>query len=279
MANPFTPYKNRLTARLQENPEMEMMSRSIAGISLPFQQLNNQLQSSLQQGNATPGAKVLATTRGQQQLQETSSGIYTQAISAKNQRTDALQNEIGKVTMQEEQYDEQKKAEKAAKRTAVLRTALQIAGGVAGGIVGGIPGAKIGAGLGQSAGGLVGIDKNGHLTAEPDQMDPEAIMQGAGQVFSAYSTKVNEKSISDMTVKLSETYTSEKFKEVTKDWSPTQFATLNSMTQLAILRGDKAAFQAIIGQFDGSGGSTAFVPQIDTGGDMNAASIMDWRNR
>ena len=260
MANPFTPYKNRLTARLQENPEMEMMSRSIAGISLPFQQLNNQLQSSLQQGNATPGAKVLATTRGQQQLQETSSGIYTQAISAKNQRTDALQNEIGKVTMQEEQYDEQKKAEKAAKRTAVLRTALQIAGGVAGGIIsapGGLAGitfgAKTGAGLGQAAGGLVGIDKNGHLTAEPDQMDPEAIMQGAGDVLGAYSEKVNEKSISDMTVQLSETMQSPEFIKSTENWTPQQWALNGSLIQSALLRGDRSFLDRFMANYSSGG--------------------------
>lgn len=253
MANPFTPYKNRLIARLQENPEMEMMSRSIAGISLPFQQLNNQLQSSLQQGNATPGAKVLATTRGQQQLQETSSGIYTEAISAKNQRTDALQNEIDKVTMQEEQYDKQKKAEKAAKRTRVLRTALQIVGGVAGGIVGGIPGAKIGAGLGQAAGGIAGIDKNGHLTAEPDQMDPEAIMQGAGQVFSAYSTKVNEKSISDMTVRLSDTMQSPEFIKATESWTPQQWALNGSLIQSALLRGDESFINRFMANYSSGG--------------------------
>ena len=258
MANPFTVYKNRLTARLQENPEMEMMSRSIAGISLPFQQLNNQLQSSLQQGNATPGAKVLATTRGQQQIQESSSGIYTQAISAKTQRTEALQNEIGKAAMQEEQYAEQHADEKAAKRTNVLRSGLKIAGTTIGAIIGAyagnpVMGAKYGYSIGSAASGIVGIDKKGHLTASPDQMDPEAIMQGAGDVLGAYSEKVNEKSISDMTVQLSETMQSPEFIKSTENWTPQQWALNGSLIQSALLRGDRSFLDRFMANYSSGG--------------------------
>ena len=245
MDNVYTKYRQRLMGKMQEQPELRLMNRSIASMSQPFQELNNQLQSMLQQGNASPGARVSATLRGQQQLQDERSSIFSQALTTMEQRQGQLGDKFAEVSMKEAELHEQQKQEKADKQTNALRTGLQIAGMVAGialapatGGMSLMASAGLGASLGQMAGGFVGLDKNGNLTAKPEQYDTQAIMQGASSAIGTYAGHLNEKNMAAASTELAGALSDPMISERLSKMPTEQIALISGQLQYMIQTGN-----------------------------------------
>lgn len=271
MENPYSKYKQRLFSKIQENPELRLMNKAIAQTAMPFQELNNQLQSSLQMGNASPGAKVAATLRGQQQLQDERQQMYGQAVDAMQNRTGQLEDKLGEVMMKEEEWRQAEIEQKAAKRTAALRTGLQIAGMVIGTIatagVGGmgiLAGMGIGGGIGQMVGGVTGIDKDGNLSVDPENFDTEAIIQGAVGAASTYSQYANEKQMKSVMATVTQKLSSPEVMAAFDKMKPEQVVLYGTMLQNAINSGDMEAATALFDGMAGAGSPTSAGMDVDT---------------
>lgn len=252
--NPYTKYKQRLFGQMQENPELNLMNQSIAGLSTPFQELNNQLQSALRQGNASPGAKVAAAVRGSQQLQDERSALFSTALQNMTQRRSAIMGQISDFSVKEAEWDEQNAEIESDKKTKALRAGLQIGGMAVGAIVGTIvapgagtmQGAKIGAAGGQFLGGFVGIDKNGDLTVKPEQFDVDQIMQGAAGVLGTFEGMANEKRINEMSKQMAKDMGSKNWTQGIKDMSEEEWAMLYPQITGAIARGDMDTYNQLM---------------------------------
>lgn len=259
MENPYSKYKQRLYGQLQENPELDLMNRSIGGLSQPFQEINNQIQSMLQRDNSSPGAKVAATLRGEQQLQDERSTLFGQALGAMEQRKDSILNKVAEIDIRSEEWENQQEELKAKRKTSILRTGLQLAGMAVGAIAtaatGGIAplvGAAIGGGIGQTAGGFMGIDKDGNLSTSPENFDAEAIMQGASGAIGAYAGYANEKKINGMAGTLATAMATPEFIDAAGKMPSEQLALWSGQFQSAIMRGDEATLNALINAMRGT---------------------------
>lgn len=258
MENPYEKYKKRLFTRMQDNPELQLMNQSISKLSRPFQEINNQLQASLQQGNASAGAKVQATLRGQQQLQGVQQQLYEPLLNNMTMRNTQIQEKYADLSMQEEQWEDQQKAEKAQKNTKILRAGLTIAAMAVGALLaaptGGVSlvaGASIGASLGTLGGGFMGINKKGNLSVDPDDWDAEAIVQGASGVLSTYASHLNEQSVAQMSNDFATKMNDPKIMETLATKMPKEqlYLWYGQITG-AIMRGDRPTFDQLLNSLE-----------------------------
>jgi len=257
MDNIYTKYRQRLASQMQTNPELNLMNKTIAGLSSPFQEMNNQLQSVLQQTNASAGARVAATVRGQQQLQDERQGMYSKAVDAMSARTTQLTDKFAEVSMKEAELAEQQKIEKSEKRTGAMRTGLKIAGMVIGGALaaptGGMSlmaGLSIGGGLGQMAGGAMGIDKQGNLSMDASQFDPEAIITGAATAVGSYVGHLNETKLNEMSKTIADKLSDPNTVKAVNEMSPAAIGLLRGQLESAVLRGDQETVDSLLSQFN-----------------------------
>lgn len=193
MAKQYDRYLNRLRNIKANRPEMQMYERNTAMMAQPFNILNRKVAQMTQAGGASTAAQVAALNEGRSQWNQMQQQGFGQAMAASAQREGQLDMKIAEVEFAKGQHEAQKKEEKKAKRTAALRAGLQAAGMLIGAAAAPATGgmallasASLGGAIGQTAGGFLGINGKGQLTADPAEWDAEMIMQGlvstAGQL-------------------------------------------------------------------------------------------------
>lgn len=194
MANQYETYLQRLRSIKQTKPEMKVYERNLQAMSQPFNLMNRQVASMTQRGGASTASQVAALTEGRNAWNSMQSENYNIAVNAASQREGALDTKIAEVEFANQQQNEQDAKDKAAKKTDALRMVAQIVGGGIGFAVGGLPGAAIGASIGQTAGGFMGIDKDGKPTVKPEDWDVEMIGQGLASTAQGLAYNANKNS-------------------------------------------------------------------------------------
>jgi hypothetical protein len=252
---PYTKYKQRLASQMQTNSSLRNMNKSIARFSQPFQELNNQMQSSLQQGNATLGAKLLATIRGQQQVHGMNEQMYLTGQEGAEMRRQSIQDKITDISLQEDAWKQQQKEQKRQAQTGALRTGAQILGAAAGLALGGVGSIALGSAAGSLVGGAVGIDKSGNITAKPEQWDTGMMMQGATEIAGSLVNQANEKKVSGMYQRFSQDMP--KIAPMMEKMSANEFNMFYPQIISAMQRGDMDAYEALlkpyyVGQIEGT---------------------------
>lgn len=259
--NPYSRYRKRLASQLQNNDSLRFMNQSIKRFSQPYQEMNNQIQAALNRGNASVGAKLLATIRGGQQVHGMAEQMYLTGQNQAQQRKDTIVDKIGEINLQEDIYEKQRKAEKRAKQTGALKTGISAGLGLLGaGIgslvpgIGTIAGAGFGSGLGNILGGMMGIDSRGNLSAKPEDWDAGMMLSGASEIAGSYAGMVNEKRVSNMYNRLSTDLP--KAMPMIDKMSSNQFNLFYGQMLSALQRGDMAAYENLmkpyyVGQIEG----------------------------
>jgi hypothetical protein len=205
----YETYLQRLYKNRQESPETEMLGQATKRFTEPFSIINKKLQATLNMDKASVGAKIMASLQGQQQIQGMAENMSDKAVTMRSERIGKIDESIAQTEANMAAEREREKQEKAAKNTSTLRAGLTAAGFIAAALLaiptGGITLAAIpaiaGAGAlgglaGQFAGGFVGINKGGHLSADPDEWDMQATvgaLQEAGQIGTQMAVDANMK--------------------------------------------------------------------------------------
>ncbi len=232
MGTPFDKYIERLrTQKLGKSASSEF-SKGISQLTSTTQYMSNKM-SGMRLGNQSASARAAQ----QQQMQQTLGGQMSQLAGEKMelaaQQEERLDDKLGDLEMQREQYIKQKKAEAKAKKRKLYQTAVQVIGGVAGAALapftGGLSmaaGAAIGSGLGQAAGSLIDAGA---------PQDYDGAVQGASDAFAGYSNFANEKNIKESMQVISNS-----MGEISK-LSSSQMANVIPMLNMMIMNGASAS--------------------------------------
>jgi len=195
MATAWQNYLTKLSSTRSEQPELKAMSITNRTFTEPFSVLNRKMQGILNMDNASVGAKIQAALKGQQQVQNMQEQMSDKALTMQSDRIAQQDTEIAKAQLAVDQEQEQLKAERQAKNTQILRKGLEVAGSITGLVLGhgSTSAMSLGGSIGKTASSFFGIDKSGHVTADPEQWDMDQAVAGLQETGGILARQANTK--------------------------------------------------------------------------------------